>query len=250
MSQDSGSSQSPVDLLRWYIGKYESAYGQSTLPGADQLRKMMSPATRLRAKQAATNAQAPRTRRLAARMVDGVTPVKLHLGCGWNSLDGWINIDLVGGKTDLVWDLRKELPFARGSVDAVFLEHVFEHMTYSETLTVLGHVRAVLKPGGVLRVGVPDAGMYARWYATDPTGLKDFRWGRATPMLALREVFQEHAHVAAFDAETLLLVLEAGGFAGAVVTEAGTSQLLDPVPDMPERWEETVYAEVRAGVHG
>ena len=247
MSADNSSSENRADLLRWYIDKYESAYGQSTLPGADLLRKVMSPASRLRAKQVATNAQALRTRRLAARMVAGVdAPVKLHLGCGWNALDGWVNIDLVGGKTDLVWDLRKELPFARGSVDAVFLEHVFEHMTYSETLTVLGHIKAVLKPGGVLRVGVPDAGMYARWYATDPAGLQNFRWGRATSMLALREVFQEHAHVAAFDAETLLLVLEAGGFPAARVTEAGTSHLLDQVPDMPERWEETVYAEVRA----
>lgn len=246
MSDEPTQTETPVELLHWYIEKYESAYGQSTLPGADQLRRVMSPAARLRAKQVATNAQAPRARRQAAALVESLESVNLHLGCGWNRLDGWINIDLVGGKTDLAWDLRRPLPFARGSVDAVFLEHVFEHMTYSETLTVLGHVKRVLKPGGVLRVGVPDAGMYARWYSRDARGLQDFRWGRATAMLALREVFQEHAHVAAYDEETLLLVLEAGGFPGARATEAGHSDLLDAAPDMPERWEETVYVEVRA----
>lgn len=243
--QDAPASDTPIGLLHWYIAKYESAYGQSTLPGADQLRRVLSPAARLRAKQAATNAQASRTRRSARRLVEGRSSVKLHLGCGWNMLDGWINVDLVGGKTDLVWDLRRPLPFEDGSVDAVFLEHVFEHMTYSETLVVLGHVKKVLRAGGVLRVGVPDAGMYARRYAYDPDGLREMRWGRATPMLALREVFQEHAHVSAYDAETLALVLEAGGFLGAEMTAAGTSRLLEPVPDMPERWDETVYVEVR-----
>lgn len=244
--EETSTGRNAVDDLHWYIGKYESSYGQSTIPGADQVRKVMSPAARLRAKQVATNAQAPLTRRRAAEMVQGLDQVRLHLGCGWNKLPGWINIDLVGGKTDLVWDLRRPLPFDRSSVDAVFLEHVFEHMAYSETLTVLGHLKTTLKPGGVLRVGVPDAGMYAKWYASDPESLRAERWGRATAMLALREVFQEHAHVAAYDAETLILVLEAGGFPGAEVTEAGTSVLLESAPDMPERWAETVYVEVRA----
>lgn len=242
--QTNDTPATSVDDLLWYISKYESAYGQSSIPGADQLRKVMSPAARLRAKQVATNALAPRTRRRAAELIAGVDSVKLHLGCGWNRLEGWVNIDLVGGKTDLVWDLRKPLPFSQASVDAVFLEHVFEHMTYSETLAVLAHIKQVLKPGGVLRVGVPDAGMYARWYASDAQGLKEVRWGRATAMLALREVFQEHAHVTAYDAETLILVLEAGGFPGAKVSEAGTSTLLAEAPDMPERWDETVYVEV------
>lgn len=237
---------SPTGLLRWYINKYESSYGQSTIPGANQLRKVMSPAARLKAKQVATNAKSPITRKRASDLVHGSDVVRLHLGCGWNMLEGWINIDLVGGKTDLAWDLRKPLPFEAHSVDAVFLEHVFEHMSYSETLTVLGHIKAALKSGGVLRVGVPDAGMYARWYTSDPTSLRDERWGRPTAMLALREVFQEHAHIAAYDAETLILVLEAGGFPGAQETEAGTSRLLDTAPDMPERWAETVYVEVRA----
>lgn len=235
--------ETPGQLLRWYIDKYESAYGQSTLPFADRLRRVMTPAARLRAKQIATRADARRARRTAAELAARPGPLKLHLGCGWNRLDGWVNIDLVGAKTDLVWDLRVPLPFADGSVDAVFAEHVFEHMTYGETLHVLAHVHRALKPGGALRVGVPDAGIYARQYVEDPSGIKDLRWGRATPMLALREVFQEHAHVAAYDEETLVLVLAEGGFPGARRTDPGTSRLLDPVPDLAERWAETVYVE-------
>lgn len=237
-----------VQQLHWYIEKYETSYGQSTIPFADQVRRALPPAGRLRAKQVATHAQSPRARRRAAELAARPGPLRLHLGCGWNHLEGWVNIDLVGGKTDLSWDLRRPLPFADGAVDAVFLEHVFEHMSYRETLDVLGHARRALRPGGVLRVGVPDAGMYAQMYAADPDGLKQFRAGRATPMLALREVFQEHGHVSAYDEETLVLVLEGAGFSDASRTEPGVSRLLDPAPDMPERWAETVYVEATRDV--
>ena len=132
--------------LHWYIEKYESAYGQSTIPFADQLRQVMSPSLRLRAKIAATDVQAVRARRTAAALAAGPGPLRLHLGCGWNHLDGWVNSDLVGGKGDFAWNILRPLPFAPGTVDVVFLEHVFEHMRYSQTLTVLGHVRQVLGP--------------------------------------------------------------------------------------------------------
>lgn len=234
----------PNEALQWYIGKYERAYGQSTVPFADQLRRVLTPAARLRAKILATHAQAPRARRQARALAQRPGPLRLHLGCGFNYLPGWVNSDLVGGKVDLAWNLLSPLPFADNSVDAIFTEHVFEHMPYSHALQVLAHCRRALKPGGVLRVGVPDAGMYARMYAEDPEGLRTFRWGRATPMLALREVFQEHAHVSAYDEETLLLVLDEAGFPGARVTAPGTSELLETAPDLPARWSETVYAEV------
>lgn len=235
----------PRAALRWYIAKYETAYGQSTVPFSDQLRRVMSPRARLRAKVLATDALSPMARRTAARFAARGEPLRLHLGCGWNRLDGWVNSDLVGGRGDFAWNLLRPLPFEDGSVDAIFLEHVFEHLRYSEVLVVLGHVRAALRPGGVLRVGVPDAGMYARRYAQDPDGLAAERWGRPTGLLVLREVFQEHAHVTAYDAQTLQLVLAEGGFPGSTVTAGGTSPLLGEAPDLAERIPETVYAEVR-----
>lgn len=234
----------PRAALRWYIAKYERAYGQSTVPFADQLRRVMSPSLRLKAKVVATDAMSPKARRIAKEFAARPEPLRLHLGCGWNHLPGWVNSDLVGGRGDFAWNLLRPLPFADGSVDAVFMEHVFEHLRYSEVLVVLGHVRAVLRTGGVLRVGVPDAGMYARRYADDPEALAAERFGRPTAMLALREVFQEHAHVTAYDAETLQLVLAEGGFPGSRVTAGGVSELLDEAPDLAERIPETVYAEV------
>lgn len=235
---------SPAELLGWYIAKYGTPQGQSTIPFSDQLRRVLTAGGRLRAKRAATRMLEPLSRRKAASLATA-PGLRVHLGCGWNRLPGWVNIDLVGGKTDLVWDITRPLPFAPDSVDVVFLEHVFEHLSYDAALTILEGVRRVLRRGGVLRVGVPDAGRYARMYASSPDELRQVRWGRPTAMLALREVFQEHGHVSAYDTETLILVLECGGFPRAQRTEAGTSSLLDEAPDLPERWDETVYVEVR-----
>jgi predicted SAM-dependent methyltransferase len=236
------------DVLQWYIDKWEHPRGHSTVPLSERLRPLLPAAGRLRAKQVATRAAEPVMKSRAARL-GAPGGLRLHLGSGWNHLHGWLNIDLVGAKADLVWDIRRPLPFADGSADAVFLEHVLEHMSYAEGMRVLSVARAVLRPGGTLRVGVPDAGMCARQYAEDPEALRTVRWGRPTAMMALREVFQEHGHVTAWDAETLVLVLREAGFEDVAIAEPGVSLRLDPAPDLPERWHETVYAEaVRPGL--
>jgi SAM-dependent methyltransferase len=216
--------------------------GTSTIPLADSLRPVLGPAMRLLAKQLATNAVAVQARKRAVAL-SSARPLRLHLGSGGNNLAGWVNVDLVGAHADVNWDLRRPLPFADGSADAVFLEHVLEHMTVVEGMTVLAHCRRVLAPGGVLRVGVPDAGMYADRYANHDPGLEALRPGRPTPMLALSEVFQEHGHVSAWDGETLVLVVTEAGFADATVTPGGSSTRLDPVPDSPSRIPESVYVE-------
>lgn len=231
-----------LDHLRWYIEKYSTPYGDSTVPLSDTIRKVLPPSGRLRAKQLATQLSAPWTKRRVRDLPR--TGLRLHLGCGALRKEGWVNIDLIGARgADLIWDLRKPLPLTAGSADAVFLEHVFEHMTYGEALRVLELLHPVLAPGGILRVGVPDAGMYSEMYVRHPGDLRSLRWGRPTAMLALREVFQEHGHVAAYDGETLLLVLEAGGFPGAEIRKPGESAL-DVAPDSAERVDETVYVEV------
>jgi hypothetical protein len=239
-----GSAAPSAKRLQEYLDAQAAAGGNSTIPFSDLLRPFMSAAVRLRAKQAATLAVVPLAKRRAQQQAAdaAATSLKLHLGSGGNNLPGWVNIDLVGARADVVWDLRRPLPFAHRVASAVFLEHVLEHMTVAEGMAVLHHALDVLVPGGVIRVGVPDAGLYARSYAGGDGAIDELRPGRPTRMLALGEVFQEHGHVSAWDGETLALVVDAVGFTGAEVMPGGTSRIT-PAPDSPERIPETVYVE-------
>jgi predicted SAM-dependent methyltransferase len=227
-----------------YLDVRAAEGGNSTIPFSNTLRPLMSPAVRLRAKQLATAALSPYARR-QARTFAGQVPLRLHLGSGGNNLDGWVNIDLVGAHADLAWDLRRPLPLGPAAAEAVFLEHVLEHMTMADGVQVLRNFLDVLVPGGILRVGVPDAGLYAASYVHHDMVLDELRPGRPTRMLALGEVFQEHGHVSAWDGETLCLAVGEAGYQAARVMPGGTSKI-SPAPDSEARIPETVYVEAVA----
>lgn len=86
--------------------------------------------------------------------------IKLHIGCGTNYFEGWINIDNNSDnnikKLDLNWDLRNPLPFKANCVDFIYNEHFLEHLTVQDGLKALRDFKRVLKPNGILRIAMPD----------------------------------------------------------------------------------------------
>jgi len=64
----------------------------------------------------------------------------------------------------VVHDLRKGIPAADASLDAVYHSHVLEHIDRHAVPVFLAEIRRVLKPGGVHRIAVPDFERYARAY--------------------------------------------------------------------------------------
>lgn len=86
--------------------------------------------------------------------------IKLNIGCGTDYKEGWINIDNNSDnnikKLDLNWDLRHPLPFPENSVDFIFNEHFLEHLTVEEGQAAIRDLMRVLKPGGVIRIAMPD----------------------------------------------------------------------------------------------
>jgi predicted SAM-dependent methyltransferase len=93
--------------------------------------------------------------------------LKVHVGCGKNYLDGWLNTD-ISGQYDAYWDLMGDTaPFEKGGVDVFFMEHVLEHFTLKEGVKVLGKMSTYLKKGGVLRVVVPSLESLIDGYLND-----------------------------------------------------------------------------------
>jgi predicted SAM-dependent methyltransferase len=240
--RDSGPKSRDIGTYVAYL-KDEQSRGLPRGTATRLLRRLSSPGQRDAVKMYATTLLAPITGRRARAIAARRTDLRLHLGSGANRLPGWVNIDLLGMGSDLAWDLRRRLPFADGSAQAAFLEHVIEHFTLADALAVLEDCHRVLAPGGTIRVGVPDLGRYIHSYAGDRKLIEQTRPSRPTPLLAVAEVTQFHGHRSAYDAETLALLLKEVGFIDVDVQGFGESKALDPVPDLEERRLETVYAE-------
>ncbi|MDL2290752.1 glycosyltransferase, partial [Desulfovibrio sp. OttesenSCG-928-F20] len=89
----------------------------------------------------------------------------LNLGCGSIFHKDWINIDFhdYGGSV-IAYDLRLGVPFADESVDVIYHSHVLEHFTRENAKKFLEDCFRTLRPGGLMRVVVPDLENIVRAY--------------------------------------------------------------------------------------
>ncbi len=170
-------------------------------------------------------------------------PALLNLGCGRRFHPAWINLDASpAAPTIRVWNVTQQLPFADASFDAVYHSHLLEHLRPTEALPFLRDCRRVLRPGGTLRVVVPDLEAIARLYldalddawAGDPAAAEAHRWlvmelydqtTRETPGGAMAQYLQQHANTLAWFRI---------GADGAILKQHLTSL----VPARPATWAE------------
>jgi predicted SAM-dependent methyltransferase len=154
----------------------------------------------------------------------------VNIGCGPNALPGWVNLDVTRAPgVDVVWDLRRGLPFADSSCAAIFGEHVIEHMPKEAAERLAREALRALRPGGVLRLSTPDAGRYLRSYATDGEFLRSTHFSEPaeTPMDRVNQMMREGGqHLWCYDAQSLLLLLRRAGF--REVSERGFGESPDP----------------------
>jgi SAM-dependent methyltransferase len=83
--------------------------------------------------------------------------IYLNIGCGRVFHPEWMNYDIqpICAAVKRL-DARRSWPFADSEVDVIYHSHVLEHLKTNEANTFLTECRRVLKPGGVMRVVVPD----------------------------------------------------------------------------------------------
>jgi SAM-dependent methyltransferase len=83
--------------------------------------------------------------------------MRLNVGCGMNPAPGWVNLDLrEHAGVDLCCDVRRALPLGERSVDYAVAIHVLQDMVWAEIPAALAELHRVLRPGAVLRLGLPD----------------------------------------------------------------------------------------------
>jgi SAM-dependent methyltransferase len=88
-----------------------------------------------------------------------------NIGCGSVFHPAWVNLDVSPPDPAVRrWDARIGLPFSDGTVEACYASHVLEHLSKVEASRLLAECRRVLRPGGVIRIVVPDLEGIARHY--------------------------------------------------------------------------------------
>jgi len=140
---------------------------------------------------------------------------RLHLGSGPNALQGWTNIDVDEQYSpELVHDLSQGLPFADGTIELIYSEHFFEHLTLDDGLSLLKECKRVLRPGARLRIAMPDLATVINAYATN---WRDQVWVKDFPELTsaahmLNFALREWGHQYVYDHDDLVQRLGDVGF--------------------------------------
>lgn len=167
----------------------------------------------------------------------------LNLGCGDRYHKDWVNVDIqAAGKCVIAADLRSGIPFPECYFDAVYHSHLLEHLPRHEAKGLIDECYRVMKPGGTLRVVVPDLEAIVREYlkaldmidAGDERGEFRYEW-------ILLELYDQVVRTKP-GGEMLTHLRQADmQEADYVIARTGTwaediIRSIDPVSSSPDRW--------------
>lgn len=80
----------------------------------------------------------------------------LHVGCGKNVLEGFINVDKYFKHPDILPYDMFALPFEHNSIDTIYSSHSLEHLPIRQAKLALLNWYKLLKTGGILYLAIPD----------------------------------------------------------------------------------------------
>lgn len=117
------------------------------------------------------------------------TATKLHLGCGSNIFQGWLNADLV--TTDsvppdthekisdiFIMDATTTFPFRDNQMNFIYCEDFIEHFSQKDGISLCAECYRILKQGGVWRISTPSFDKILRGMQPRERKAVDFRnWG-------------------------------------------------------------------------
>jgi len=123
-------------------------------------------------------------------MLDHLSVSKLNLGCG-DRVEKmfprpWLNVDLNSPHADLQYDARALPTEWRGVFFEVRASHILEHCFLKEWAAIVNEWCRVLRPGGLLRIVVPDLDVVSKCLreGLDMKGRQSYSWKETTPVLA------------------------------------------------------------------
>jgi predicted SAM-dependent methyltransferase len=214
--------------------------------------------------------------------VDEMT--RVNIGCGPSPTAGWLNLDnslsvafgrlprqltemlerlgaLGPGQAEVVRVAREvgvkragatSIPLRDASAEAIYSSHMLEHLDREDARMFLSECHRVLRPGGWLRLVVPDIAKYVNEYATDGDAdnlVANLRLAqpRASGFRRVVEVavgFRGHRWM--YDATSLSRLVSESGFIELHILDPGETHIPDPgALDLRERADDSVYLEAQ-----
>jgi SAM-dependent methyltransferase len=152
--------------------------------------------------------------------------LRLHLGCGDIDHPGFINID--GRPMKHVHHVQgiDRLPgFEDGTVALVYASHCLEHFPHRQLKDVLREWCRVLKPGGVLRLSVPDFDVLVEMYLAAGRDIEAIQ----LPLMGGQD-YPFNFHCAALNEKKLSQLLLGAGLRTVRRWQAGTDSYTS-IPD-------------------
>lgn len=149
---------------------------------------------------------------------------KLHLGCGENILNSWLNSDFSPHFDEILHlDVTDTFPFSNDTIDYIFSEHMIEHISYLNGLTMLSECYRVLRNNGKIRISTPDLQFLVDLYKDDKSQLQReyIDWAsdafiKSAPysdaIFVINNFVRDWGHLFIYDEKTLRASMEKVGF--------------------------------------
>ena len=209
--------------------------------------------------------------------------VRVNIGCGQTPTPGWINFDnsptvkiaknplinfllnrigILGPehkrfinivkKANIQWaDAAKKIPLENNSVDVVYSSHMLEHLDREEAQTFLKECLRILKPGGIVRLVVPDLEKLVIDYINNRDAdlfiqrtLLAYTKPKTLKQKLLQLIVGYRGHCWMYDGESLKKLLHNAGFVKVNILPPGKTMIEKPGNlNLYEREKESVYVE-------
>lgn len=161
---------------------------------------------------------------------------KLHIGCGYNILNDWLNSDYDPKSLSILQlDVRRHFPFERNTFNYVYSEHVIEHVTFSEGLHMLKECYRILKHNGKLRISTPDLSFLIELYENEKSDLqkKYIQWATDhfieyapyyDATFVINNFVRNWGHKFIYDKNVLCFSMEKAGFKKVTLCDLNQSE--------------------------
>ncbi len=167
--------------------------------------------------------------------------IKLNLGSNEKGTNGFVNIDYLSG--DIAHNLKKTIPLDPDSVDEIYTSHTLEHFEFKKIIFILKECERILKPGGKLKVCVPNAKLYIDSYMQGKIFDKKKYWyepGVTNTGSLIDQLnyiaYLNGQHKFLFDEENLINIIKKSGF------KKVSLRSFDKSIDLKDRDYESIYA--------